>query len=238
VNIAICDDEEDQIEILESIITSSSFFKAEPPVFYTFTSGEDLIAAFKKTKPEYDLIFLDNRLNTTTGEAVFQELKLLPGDKRVVFVSSYMEYVTSIYDLRPFHIIQKPVTQANVDRVLELALIEYNRDKTDNFTVSDGSRTLTFSKKEILYLESKLHYITVKSIKNSECKYRGLISDAESALLLHGFVRSHQGFLVNLRYVSSIEKRDVILKNGDSVPVSKEKRPSVQDAFLKYTGGE
>ena len=47
---------------------------------------------------------------------------------------------------------------------------------------------------------------------------------------------TYKGVLVNLKYVSSIEKDIVILKNGDSVYLSRKYRKEFEEKFMNMLG--
>lgn len=50
------------------------------------------------------------------------------------------------------------------------------------------------------------------------------------------FYLTYKGVLVNLKYVSSIEKDSVILKNGDSVYLSRKYRKEFEEKFMNMLG--
>lgn len=52
----------------------------------------------------------------------------------------------------------------------------------------------------------------------------------------YNFHLTHKGVLVNLRYVSSIEKEIVILKNGESVYLSRKYRKEFEEKFMSMLG--
>ena len=48
------------------------------------------------------------------------------------------------------------------------------------------------------------------------------------------FVQCHKSFLVNLAHVSELRKDDVLLHDGNSVPVSQKRRKEVQEALKAF----
>ena len=48
----------------------------------------------------------------------------------------------------------------------------------------------------------------------------------------YNFHLTHKGGLVNLKYVSTIEKEIVILKNGDSVYLSRKYRKEFEEKYM------
>ena len=60
------------------------------------------------------------------------------------------------------------------------------------------------------------------------------IEDLETMLDSYGFIRCHQSFLVNCRYVRDFRKSSMELMDGRNVPVSKHRLKEVKQAFFDY----
>ena len=60
----------------------------------------------------------------------------------------------------------------------------------------------------IVYIESNKHYLKYY-IQNRETPIikRGSINETESEISSYGFVRIHRGYIVNLKYIKSIDKK-------------------------------
>lgn len=49
-----------------------------------------------------------------------------------------------------------------------------------------------------------------------------------------GFARSHNSFIINLRYVSSVKSNRVILRSGDELLLSRKYKETFLQSFLAY----
>ena len=63
----------------------------------------------------------------------------------------------------------------------------------------------------------------------------GTLSAYEEELRERGFARCHTSFLVNLKYVETIRKNEVIV-GGEAIPVSRPKRKSFLEQVAGYRG--
>lgn len=86
--------------------------------------------------------------------------------------------------------------------------------------------------KEIFYIErnlrkTKFHCIT----ENYECSEK--LSSFEEKLG-DGFARCHNSFLVNLAYVKSMKRNEIILSNGERISVSNSRSKMTREALLRY----
>lgn len=63
----------------------------------------------------------------------------------------------------------------------------------------------------------------------------GRMDDVEPELRQYGFSRVHQSFLVNMRFVKSVERYVAQLKNGTEVSISKK---YYKDTEMEYIRGQ
>lgn len=61
---------------------------------------------------------------------------------------------------------------------------------------------------------------------------RKCMHECESALSGKGFIRIHSGYIVNIDYCYKIEKQNMVLKNGERIPISRERREAVREQFM------
>lgn len=86
---------------------------------------------------------------------------------------------------------------------------------------------------EIYYAEAELkdvHIWFAKEKKTVHLKF----SEAEALLVPKGFIKVHRSFLVNCRYIKSIDDSSVLLTNGTVLPVSKYRKKEVRSAYMEY----
>lgn len=57
----------------------------------------------------------------------------------------------------------------------------------------------------------------------------------EEKLADFGFIRVHQGYLVNYRYIMKIKNEAVELSNGVEVPISRRKKQEVLFAYMRLS---
>ena len=92
-----------------------------------------------------------------------------------------------------------------------------------------------FTAEEIRYIEAVGHYTKVRT-ERSAFRIRKGIRQWQEELEGEPFVFSHRSFLLNLLYVSQINKSEVVLDSGESVPLSRRNQKLFQDAFIRFYG--
>lgn len=91
---------------------------------------------------------------------------------------------------------------------------------------------------DILYVESNLHKLTFHLRGQSEKNYTMYerLDQIEIKFQNYHFCRSHKSYLVNLKYVQSIERYEITLVNGEKVCVSQPRYKEVREKFICYQG--
>lgn len=89
---------------------------------------------------------------------------------------------------------------------------------------------------EIFYIErnlrkTKFHCIT----EEYECSEK--LSSFEEKLG-DSFIRCHNSFLVNLNYVKTMRRNEIILSNGERISVSNSRSKVTREALLRYLTNE
>ena len=65
-------------------------------------------------------------------------------------------------------------------------------------------------------------------------KSYGTLLSFENQLTDRGFIRTHKSFLVNLKYIYSIDSKDIILDDKTVIPMSRYKSESVKEKWGEY----
>lgn len=86
---------------------------------------------------------------------------------------------------------------------------------------------------EILYFESVGRMIQVVS-KNGSYEMNDTMANLEKRLQAEHFFQIHRAFYVHLSNVAQLQKKDILLTNGVSLPISEKRRQAFKEAFVNY----
>lgn len=106
INIAICDDNIEHINILEKYLFEISSVKIECDIYQ---SGESLIDAYKNNIERYDVVFLDMEMNELNGIETANLIREFDEHIIIIFVTSHTEYMRESFKCSPFRFLLKPV---------------------------------------------------------------------------------------------------------------------------------
>ena len=85
---------------------------------------------------------------------------------------------------------------------------------------------------EIWYLESSAHRTMIHTYENEQVCH-DKISDLEERMG-ETFVRCHQSFLVNMKYIRRVEHDRFKLENGEEIPISKKRYMEARARYFQY----
>jgi len=191
--------------------------------------GQTLIHS---TQPS--LIFLDIDISPHTG---FELLEAFPKPEfAVIFTTAHSEYAIQAIRASAVDYLLKPILAENLAPAIQ-RVSEYRRQHTfiellkENLTRTSESHRIAISslddwvfidKSEIIYLKAARRYTLVVTQSGEQVVSKPL-SHFESLLTEPRFFRSHRSYMVNLKYVKRLVKREggyIEMYNGEQVKLS------------------
>ena len=208
MQIAICDDERQELEHIQTLLKR---YAPEIQVI-RFSSADDLLYAAETDF--FPLIFWDIAMELTSG---FEAAELLMSKKQkplIVFVTKSTAYTVRGYDVA-FHYLVKPIREDKFNQVLDRAL----RLLTPRYFsfLLDGSQ-YRIPLNDVLYFES-FNYMLLIHTKNRVYETRLSLKKVEADLYGSDFFRIHASYLINLQHVVRISKTDVEIEGGEIIRI-------------------
>lgn len=230
MRLCICDDDNcihDEIKLLLQPFTTTETQFTITNLF----SGEELIKYYSVRK-RFDVIFLDVEMNQINGIKTAEKIRQTDPNAIIVFISSHENYVFEVFRLEALHFIRKPIDANEFAEVFQRAMNKY-RSLNSSVTLKWQNERTVITINDILYVEGYKRHITVHT-KDDEYESIGKITDMLEVLEPHGFIRIHQGFIVNMDYIKRFDSSDVVLKNDTKVMISVRKRTEALKAYDVY----
>ncbi len=225
VKIGICDDEREFREQLKTLL--EQYFRENGLQYerQEYSSAKEFVKSGEGT----DLLFLDIEMEGMSG---IQLKDYLQGeeDVKIIFVTSHLEGMPEAFGKNVYGFLEKPVDV----RKLEKYLVRVIEDIEENqvLVLKGIQGEMAVKEKDIFYFASDKKYSRlVGKLGESFCDM-GLQQLGEM-LGKKSFFRCHKSYLVNLGNVSEINK-SVLLKNGESIPVSRRRVKELKEAYLAY----
>jgi DNA-binding LytR/AlgR family response regulator len=231
MKIAICDNDAYSVELLNNIIIK--FTKEYRGIeIYTYNSGEEIVFACKNKGIQFEIVFLDIKMGKMDGISAAKVISKLNSACLIFFVTAFMEYVFQGYEIRAFRYIMKPFSEDEIKKHFSKAILELRKDEK-KYLIHTKSSIYTYYPDDILFLESSKRQVIANTVSGKVSFYSKLIIEEEK-LKGFGFIRVHQGFLVNMAYIKTIIDNDMILTNGTVIPISKSKKKKTLSSYTRY----
>lgn len=234
MQILVCDDNPQFAQKIADLIERQLSGQGIPVTLTVASNEKDLISLKVSF---FDLAFLDIDMGDYNGIDIARELYNVRPDAVIVFVTNYIEYAPSGYEVNAFRYVLKSSVEEKLPKIVLLALDEYkNRHRTVSFMIS--SESVDVPVKNILYLESNHRIITMHLIHHiRECfQFYSSITRMETTLAPIGFLRIHKCYLVNMEYIESLQYGKVCLKNSIELPVSKPNYAMLKQQYIAWRG--
>jgi len=232
LKIALVDDEDDSIVRIKDLLqTILATYEIEYSII-TFTDGNDLL----NSRDTFDLLLLDIDMPTISGfELVEKYSKELLENERftIIYISSYDDFVFESFKYSPLRFIRKNKLENEMAEAIQAFFEQSKRDNYQIlFSTPLGKKNVFIN--DIIYVEVKSHKLNIHE-KNQLIIANGNIKDIEEKLALQGFIKTHQSFLVNFRFINFIKHNEVILDDGISIPLSRGKYEKVKKEYMRHT---
>lgn len=228
IKIAICDEEVIFAERLKKII---GFYYKERQILYkidSYYSGKAFIAD-KIKMIGYQIVFLDINMKGIDGLTVAKILRKQSKETFIIFVTSNSDYALDGYKVDAIRYLLK--ADVNFEQSVYEGLNAVSQKMKykpciKKFCFLEGNKNIVLEK--VLYIESKLHKLFFYVLDEDIVFYTMYETlNNISEVFTNDFVRIHQSFLANLKFVRGITGNDLLLCNGVRLPIARSKRKEV-----------
>lgn len=239
IKVAICDDEKNIRSYLASLIRGQ---KAECEITEYASADEYLSSGMG-----HDLLFLDIALEGSAsgmdGMGMARQIRGMEQIKQpaIIFVTGYEKYVYDAFEVEASGYLVKPVNEQKFAEVFSRAqdkILSETEQKKKTLLIQYAGANKAIPLDRIYYMESRKHKV-VLYIKDGEqaslrsLEYYAKIGELEEELQGQ-FCRIHKGYLVNLSCVDEYSRTEIMLANGDKLPLSKYKYEDFVKAYLRF----
>lgn len=234
INIVICDDEPEFLNSLETHIREYQNLHKVDFCLSRFTDGKKLINNYKLG---YDIIFLDISMKELNGIETARKIRSVDKKVIIIFLTSIIKYALNGYALGAMNYIIKPVSYKKIETQLDQAINKYDEMEHQYITLKNSSGILKLYINDIIYIETHERNTMIHTSQKSIICFHNM-KTLEKKLNTFSFIRCHSSYIVNIKYIDSIEKLLIILTTGIKIPISQQKRKETMKMIATYLGDE
>jgi len=230
IRIAICDDEPVMAQEISDLL--SKYMKAKclaPYGVRHFSNGRSLL----ESGCDFDLIFLDIQMDGPDGMETAKMLRQRGNHGLLVFVTVLEECVYDAFDVEAYGYLLKPLDSARFSRTMDRVVEALERRTTKSIVVRRGTSCEVVLLAQIVYCEVQGRKIYIHQNDGKIIDHYEKLDDFERRVDGR-FFRCHRSYLVNLAYVRGYGGGQILLPQGDKIPVSRLREKDLAQSLLRY----
>lgn len=242
MTIAICDDEKAARSYIRGLIEK----RCADAKIIEFSSGAELLTYVNADKGQVDILFLDISFESELdGIETAKLLRQKQSDESamaalpvLIFVTAFAHRMPEAFPVHAFQFLVKPIDPAAFDAVFEQAVKEYyaldelRRSREQKLLIRSNGSTVGVALQDIYYIESDGRKSVVVQRDRRSAYYKKTEELAQE--LGDGFYRVHRSFLVNMAHVRSYTRTQIVLDNGEAIPMSKYQYAGFVQAYISF----
>lgn len=238
---------DDEKRTLEGIVNVIQMYCPEVTQVSTANGVQTAVAKLNEVRP--DLVLLDIQLKDGTGFDIVKFIQ--PLGIPVIFITAYEEFAIKAFNVAALHYMLKPIDPYELSAVMKRAFVQVQKNMIDQrlsmLLDQNAQRSQEVSRivlktsdaihvvdvENIVYCEADKNYTTFFLKDGRKILVSKNMGEYETLLPSADFLRIHQSFLLNMKYISRFDKADggkVVTTTGAQLPVSTRKR----DVLMTY----
>jgi len=224
--VAICEDDPADMEALRHLLEE---YDPERLLDLRLLTGAEGLWEAPEFRP--DIVLMDIQIPRHNGLEAAKLLSRRADPPAVIFVSHNPEFALRGYGLA-LRYLTKPVNREALFEALDTAV---SRKISGRMTFEMGEGICTVPLKDIYYLESVGHYVTVNTEKEA-FRFRSTLKELWGKLPMASFAAPHKSYLVNLEHIRAVTETEVFLDNGSRIPLSRRKAGEFNGILYRFLG--
>ena len=236
--IMICDDQKNELDNINQIVSEYSFANSELPISVkSFLNPSEMLDAIHKSGAP-DIALLDICMPGILGTDVAKEiLDMNDSETDVVFLTASSDFAVEAFSLHASDYLTKPYTKERITEALDRVI----KKRANRFflTVSCGREIYRIDIFQILYAEARNHNVEIHLKSGKVLKTHASLSELKKTLLKENcFIAVGASYVVNLRNVQSMLISELEMSDGDIIPVPRRLRNEIREKYFDFYSTE
>lgn len=228
--LAICDDKKEDRELLNELLQRYAQEHNLNLHICQYDSGEALLNAFLKDKPQ--ILFLDIYMNGMTGVQTARQLRQIDTDLRIIFVTTSESHFSDGFAVEATHYLVKPADYIQLCECFRRCKTVLNEEEK-TLTVKVHQQQLNIKHMDIIYIEAVRNGIEIHH-KGGRTKVYIPFSKIIESFSYDDFLQCHRAFLVNLKKVDKVLDNCFIMQNKETVPIRQSDGARIKAHYFNY----
>lgn len=197
----------------------------------TYTDSASLLSDYNRNC--FDALFLDIDMPVLNGMEIAEKIREIDRSVKIIFVSNNNELAYKGYLYNAFRFVRKSNLKQDLCETVK-SLNESFSTQNDYLVFKTSKGEVVIAVEDIRYFEVKTHFINVVC-NDGVIGILGTLREYEEQIGNNGFIRIHKSYLVNFRYIRSVENNFVYLSCGKELPLSRHRAKEVRMKMMFFS---
>lgn len=235
IHIAICDDSKQERQILAALFKRYQELHATPLQIHIFQNGFSLLDAIDQGK-RFDITILDILMPGENGIEIARNIRASGTDTEIIFLTSSPEYAVDSYEVKAQNYLLKPVTEEKFFASIDSILAELDEKDTASFIIYTTEKQYSRIRvSSLVYGEVTHRTITLHLADQTMISAIMPFTEFQDILKAYpDFIYPHRSYAVNMNYIQYVTKSDIILTDGQKIPLSRNNYMKISEQFLNF----
>lgn len=235
LNTAVVDDEKAALSIITGALKQAFLDFGIDLNVREYSSLKKL--AFDLEDKNFDLMILDINTNEQENSIEFaRKIRLNNQNINFIFVSNCEDKAFDAFEVEPLGFIRKKFFIGDLNKYVP-QISKLIEKKTKNKTMllfNKSNELINVDINDIAYIEGSFKQQYFYTIDPSVYFHnQKTMKSIEEDLSDDGFIRTHNSYMINVKYLKGISNNAVILTNDIKIPVARQKASMVKKECLK-----
>lgn len=223
---------DDNIKVFDEL---KKYLPADLNVF-TYLNCSFAAADIEEERNVPDIIFMDIELGAESGIEWAKKINSILPMCQMIFISAFDSYYLDVYDADHIFFLKKPFTKETVDKAVSRAKEKLEKESDEIFRYSTNRISKSVYMRDILFFEKNRRKVKIYTNDGLVDEYYDSLDEIQKSLS-DNFIRCHNSYVVNLKYVKEFTPSEFRLYSGISIPISRSYAKEVKGKFAAFITG-
>lgn len=236
LQIAVCDDQPRELEIINAYITEYLGAHTLEAEIEKFSHPDKLLTAIDVKS--FHLYILDIVMPMVSGIELGKEIRSLDREAQIIYVTTEPQFALQAYAASPINYLIKPIEKERLFDTLAFAISKIDLSEEQTLTVKTAESLRILNLSDILCCEYRSHAVIFTLTNGEEVISRTIresFSEYSMPVLKDArFIQCHTSYLINMRRVERFAKDSFTLRGGKVAPISAKQYPTVRNQYMNF----
>ena len=195
------------------------------------------ILFLEQYRGEYELVFMDIDMPAMNGMNVAKILRERDSHVLLIFVTALARFAVNGYEVDAFDFIVKPLQYNFFSAKMNRAVRKLASEPRQKMLIRSAEKTVSVFFDEIYSVDIFNHVLSFH-LSDETVSTRGTMKDVMESLSGGSFAMCNKSFVVNLKHVQRIDGDEVVLTNGERLPISRPRKKEFMQQIADFYGNK